>query len=269
MPEAKVLGQLLLMQNVLINLPDKNSIFSFVCKGLLDIPGVESAQYSENSKDFQQKSALTFYFGTKETKFGAIHIKQSDTDLFKSYEQYLRNFFFMIEVILEERHKKHLLDLHQSELEKKVKERTKQLQKEIEDRKKTVEKLKQSEQKYRSLFENMTTGFAIHEMIFDDKGNSTDYRFIEVNPAFEKLTGLKSEDIIDKKATEVIPGIEKDWIKTFGRVVKTGDSIAYHNNVSELGRYFDTWIFKTDKNNFAVIFTDVSERVKAEKVLAF
>ncbi len=72
--------------------------------------------------------------------------------------------------------------------------------------------IRQSEEKYRLLFDNMTTGFALHEVICDDQGKVFDYRFLEINPAYERLTGLKS-DIIGKTVLEVLPGTEPYWIE--------------------------------------------------------
>jgi PAS domain-containing protein len=83
-----------------------------------------------------------------------------------------------------------------------------ELVEDITEIKKAEQALIESESKYRSLFEKMINGFALHRIILDDKGNSVDYVFLEANPAFEKLTGLKRENIIGKRVTEVIVGIE-------------------------------------------------------------
>ncbi|MCX7976392.1 MAG: PAS domain S-box protein, partial [Bellilinea sp.] len=93
---------------------------------------------------------------------------------------------------------------------------------EIEQYKKS---LQISEQRYRQLFETMLNGFALHEVILDDHNEPVDYRFIVVNPAFEKLTGLKAEDIIGKRVLEVLPNTEPYWIETYGRVALTGDPV--------------------------------------------
>ena len=155
MVEAKVLGQLLLMQDILINLPNEKSVFSFVCKGLLDIPGVKAVQYIKDSTDFKKKSAHTFYFGNKEKNFGAIQITLNDPDLFKKYEDYLRNFFFMVEVILEDQYKEKLIIEHQAELEKNIEERTKQLKDEIVARKRIEKDLKEQNEEYEALNEEL------------------------------------------------------------------------------------------------------------------
>lgn len=68
---------------------------------------------------------------------------------------------------------------------------------------------KKSEQEYRTLFDKMLDGFALHEIILDDAGKPMDYRFLAVNPAFERMTGLKADAIIGKTVLETLPGIEK------------------------------------------------------------
>ena len=121
-----------------------------------------------------------------------------------------------------------------------------------------------SEEKYRALFGNMSNAFALHEIIFDLTGKPVDYRFVDVNPAFEKLTGLKAESIINKTVKEVLPNTEGYWIERYGEVVKTGKQAAFRNYSSELDKHYDVVAYKTNKNQFAVIFSDITERVKSE-----
>lgn len=125
--------------------------------------------------------------------------------------------------------------------------------------------LQMNEQKYRMLFENMTAGFALHEMIYDENGNPKDYRYLEINPAFEKLTGVPPSALIGKTVKEVLPNIEQYWIDIYGKVVRTGEPISYINFAKELGKYYDTWSFRTDKDQFAVVFTDATDRILAEE----
>ncbi len=145
MVKTNVLGQLLLMQSVLINLPDKKSIFSFVCRGLLDVPGVEYVKYFDETIEAKaDDSVFIFPIGKDSNSFGTIQFTISDVSLFTVYEQYLRNFMFMIGVILEERKQRQINELHKLELEKRVDERTKQLRDEIMERTVIEESLKES-----------------------------------------------------------------------------------------------------------------------------
>ena len=123
--------------------------------------------------------------------------------------------------------------------------------------------LRASEQKYRQLFENMTSGFAIHEMIYDEQSNPIDYRYLEINPAFERLTSVPVDTLLGKTVKEIMPDTEDYWIKTFGGVARTGEPLSYTNFARELGKYYDTYVFSSEKDTFAVVFNDVTEKVKA------
>ena len=133
--------------------------------------------------------------------------------------------------------------------------------------KRAEEALKLSEERYRLLFNKMIDGFALHDIICDKQGLPSDYRFLEVNPAFEKLTGLRAADIIGKTVLEVLPNTEPEWIATYGRVALTGGSAYFENYAQELGKYFEVTAFSPKKGQFACIFTDITARKQAEKEL--
>lgn len=87
------------------------------------------------------------------------------------------------------------------------------------------ETLRRSEQQYRMLFEGMLEGFASHEVICDEEGKPVDYRFLSMNPAFERLTGLRAVDAVGRTVREVLPQMERSWIERYGRVALTGEPI--------------------------------------------
>ncbi|MBI2844826.1 MAG: MEDS domain-containing protein [Armatimonadetes bacterium] len=131
----------------------------------------------------------------------------------------------------------------------------------------TREELRRSEERYKTLFNEMTEGFAVHEIICDESGQPCDYRFLEVNPAFEKLTGLRKDDVIGRTVRDVLPGIESYWIETFGKVALTGEPAHIENLSQELGKYYSVYAFCPAPGQFACVFLDVTKRRQADMEL--
>jgi len=127
--------------------------------------------------------------------------------------------------------------------------------------------LRESETRYRSLFDNMTEGFALHEIITDAAGRPVDYRFLEVNPTFERLTGLACDAVVGRRLLEVLPETEPLWIETYGRVALTGEPAHFDSYSGRLGRWYEVFAYRPAAGQFAVIFTDVTERKQAEEAL--
>jgi len=125
--------------------------------------------------------------------------------------------------------------------------------------------IRESERKYRQLFENMMNGFALHEIICDDEGRTVDYRFLDVNPAFERLTGLTSETILGKTVLEVLPDTEKYWIERYGQVATTGEPIEFENFSKELNQHFLVMAYRPAPLQFACVFQDITDRKNSEK----
>ncbi len=123
------------------------------------------------------------------------------------------------------------------------------------------------ESRYRALVEHMHTGLALHEIICDGNGVPTDYRFLEVNPAFERLTGLRKHDIIGKTALEVLPGLERSWIERYGEVALTGTPQRFEEFSAGLGRYFEVTAFRPAPGRFAALFSDITARKALEQAL--
>lgn len=141
----------------------------------------------------------------------------------------------------------------------------------ITDRKKLEQLLILSEKKYRKLFENMSAGFAYHEMIYDEKGKPIDYRYLEVNDEFEVLTGIKKEEVIGKTVCEVLPDIKKDdfdWIRAYGKVTDSGESSLLEDQYSEsLDKWYSVVVYSPEKGTFVTIFLDITDRKKMEEKL--
>ncbi|PTN37905.1 ABC transporter substrate binding protein [Desulfonatronum sp. SC1] len=126
---------------------------------------------------------------------------------------------------------------------------------------------KRSEELYQTLFREMLDGFALHEIICDESGEPANYRFLAVNPAFERATGLQGEDIVGKTVLEVLPGTERYWIKIYGRVALTGEPAVFDNYANELQRHFVVTAFSPTSGQFACIFSDITDRKQAEAAL--
>ncbi len=136
----------------------------------------------------------------------------------------------------------------------------------VTEQKISEDKVLQSEKKYRTLFDLMIDGFALYELICVD-GKAVDYRFLDVNPAFERITGLKAGEIINRTACEVITFPEDIWVMEFSTVVHTGESVRFGRFCKSFDKFLDVLCYKTDGNGFAVIYVDRTESRKAEERL--
>ncbi len=126
----------------------------------------------------------------------------------------------------------------------------------------------ESEERYRLLFERMLNGFALHEIETDDAGRPVDYVFLEVNAAFEALTGLKRDDIIGHRVSDVIPGIREgdtDWIDLYGRVALTGEPARFEQYSESFDKWFSVSAYCPSKGRFVTVFEDITGRVRAEE----
>ena len=115
------------------------------------------------------------------------------------------------------------------------------------------------------LFETMQDCMALHEIICNDDGIPVDYRFLEINPAFEKITGLQRERVLGRTVLDVLPQTESYWIETYGAVALGGRSIRFENYSRELNKHFRVAAFCPEKGKFATIFFDVTEQKRKEQ----
>jgi PAS domain S-box-containing protein len=137
----------------------------------------------------------------------------------------------------------------------------------VSARKQAEEALQESEDFYRSLFNNMLNGYAYCQMYFE-QGRPVDFIFLNVNEAFGDLTGLK--EVIGKKVSEAIPGIREsdpEFLEMCGRVALTGISERAECYVESLKMWFEISVFSPLKEYFVAIFDAISERKRAEEAL--
>jgi len=127
--------------------------------------------------------------------------------------------------------------------------------------------LKESEERHRLLITQMEQGVAVHEIIVDKAGKPIDYRYIDVNESYEKLTGLKYQDVVGKSVKDVIPDSVPLWVEEFGNVALTGEAIHFENYIKELDKCFEIVAYSPKVRQFAVIITDITERKAIESNL--
>ncbi len=130
------------------------------------------------------------------------------------------------------------------------------------------EALRESEERYRNLFNTMDEGFCIVKMIFDAKDRPVDYRFLEVNAAFEKQTGL--HDATGKLMRELAPAHEAHWFEIYGKIALTGVPLRFVNEARALDRWYDVYAYRVGRpedRQVAIIFNDISGHKKAEESL--
>lgn len=123
--------------------------------------------------------------------------------------------------------------------------------------------LAEADDVYRDLIENMEIAYARHRIVLDDTGEPIDYVFTEANNAFERFTGLKPENIIGRRVTDVLPGIEHDpadWIGTYGKVALTGEVASVKQHSTPLGRWFQVTAFCPKHGEFVTQIQDITEQ---------
>jgi PAS domain S-box-containing protein len=139
----------------------------------------------------------------------------------------------------------------------------------VHDQKLSEAALKQSEARYRFLFESIDEGFCIVQMLFDDDGKPCDYRFCEINPMFEHQTGMR--DAAGRTMRELVPQHEQHWYEIYGKVALTGEPIRFENEARSLDRWFDVYAFRIDEpaaRKVAILFKDITARRRMEQELA-
>ncbi|MBA7515351.1 Sensor histidine kinase RcsC [subsurface metagenome] len=138
----------------------------------------------------------------------------------------------------------------------------------IELKLRTINKaLEESKKNYQRLFDEMVNGFAVHEMLYNEKGEANDYRFLEVNPSFEKITGLRKKDLLNKNIKKVMPDVEESWIQRYGHVARTGKPVKFQEYSHVRNRHYEVTAYSPKEHIFATIVSDITDRVEASELL--
>jgi PAS domain S-box-containing protein len=137
----------------------------------------------------------------------------------------------------------------------------------ITERKKAEEVLQKSEERYRMLFTNMTEAFLLGELIFDKDGKPYDYRFLDANPAYERMTGRKREQLAGKSVLELSPSMDTIVAEKYGEDILSGEPANFEVFSPITGKYFDIYAFSPEKGKIAIIFRDITQRKRMENAL--
>ncbi|WP_375274074.1 GAF domain-containing protein [Methylorubrum thiocyanatum] len=127
--------------------------------------------------------------------------------------------------------------------------------------------LRASEEKYRTLFQTMGQGFCELEFVRDAQGRAVDFRYIELNPAFERLVGVPAAQARGRAGREVVPKLDPWWVQTYERIAAAGVPARLEHTDTPLGRWFEVFVYPQANDRLLVLYDDVSERKRAEMAL--
>ena len=137
----------------------------------------------------------------------------------------------------------------------------------ITERKRVEEALRESEEKYRSLYSSMSEGVALHEMVYDQKGHPIDYRIMDVNPAYESIFGLTKEQAIGHRGSTVFRSVPPPHLDTYEQVARTGIPLSFQASMESLQKTFHVSVFSPSRGKVATVLEDISERLRLEAQL--
>ena len=137
----------------------------------------------------------------------------------------------------------------------------------ITEHRKMEEVLSESQERYRTLFNQMMNGFALFDAAFDKQGEIVDLIVLAVNPAFKHMTGISPDQMLGNTIRQVLPQIDSFWIESLARVAGTGEPTHFTGYLRHLDKYFEVSAFSPKKNQVAIVMADITERMNMEKSL--
>ena len=137
----------------------------------------------------------------------------------------------------------------------------------ITERKRSEDAVRESENKFRTLFTQMSEGFALHELVYDDTHKAVDYKIIDINPAFEKQVGIQAENAKGVLATQLYGSTPAPYLDIYAKVAETGEPHFFQTYFPPLDRHFQISVFSPNPGYFATTFVDITERMRNEEAL--
>jgi PAS domain S-box-containing protein len=137
----------------------------------------------------------------------------------------------------------------------------------ISERRQAEKALGESEERFHSLYSSMSEGVSLHEIVNDESGNPVDYRILDVNAAYESITGITKPKAIGRKASELYRMRPPPHLEAYANVASSGEPTSFETYFSSMNSHFSVSAFSPQRGKFATIFRDITERKRAEHEL--
>lgn len=127
--------------------------------------------------------------------------------------------------------------------------------------------LRESEARFRNLYTNMGEGVCLQKLVFDHVGRAVDYKIVGVNKRYEEILNLQQQEVIGKLATEVYDNRVAPYLNEYLEVVSSGIPYTFESYYEPMNKHFLISVSPWDKDGFATIFADITDRIQAEEIL--
>ncbi len=133
----------------------------------------------------------------------------------------------------------------------------------ISETEQAQEAQREGERRFRMLFDEMTVGAALYEMVHDAQGRAVDYRWLMVNPTWEEITGFTARQVVGRTVLDVMPALDRKWIDRYDHVARTGELAEIEEFVPAIGKWIEVHAYRPAPGQVATLVSDVTERRNA------